>query len=335
MELLRRDWLRLALLGTAGAAGAALWSGRRGPGPEPRTSAAYAHAHHGGMPPGANPYSHGVEPPQGLGPHALDEALFPPPPEPAAPGRQRTFELWASEQPIEVARGQTFPAWTYNGHVPGPILRATVGDEMQVRFHNFGMRPHNVHFHGSHDPLQDGWEPVPPGGDEQYHIRAEPFGLHLYHCHGMPVSEHVGHGLYGTFIVDPPAPRPDALEVVLLLSGFDLDGDGKNEVYAWNGVGGFFDLYPIKVPVGRLVRVYFVNLVAPDPVASFHLHAQTFDVYRTGTRLAPDENTDVITLGQAERAILEFTLPRPGRYMFHPHQQHMAELGAMGWFAAI
>jgi nitrite reductase (NO-forming) len=282
-----------------------------------------------------DPYGHGIEPPPGLGPHALDAALLPPPAEPAAPGRVRPVQLWASEQPIQVARDRSFAAWTFNGRVPGPIVRATEGDELDVRFHNFGMRAHNVHFHGRHDPLQDGWEPVPPGGDAEYRISAEPFGLHLYHCHAMPVSEHLAHGLYGAYIVDPPQPRPQALELVLLLSGFDLDGDGKNELYAWNGVAGYYDLYPIKVPVGRLVRVYLVNLVGPDPVASFHLHAQTFDVYRTGTRLQPDETTDVVTLGQAERAILEFTLPKPGRYMFHPHQQAMAESGAMGWFAAI
>jgi FtsP/CotA-like multicopper oxidase with cupredoxin domain len=76
-------------------------------------------------------------------------------------------------------------------------------------------------------------------------------------------------------------------------------------------------------------------MVASDPVGGFHLHAQTFDVYRSGTRLEPDEHTDVVTLGQAERAILESRLPQRGRYMFHPHQESMAERGAMGWFAAI
>jgi FtsP/CotA-like multicopper oxidase with cupredoxin domain len=89
------------------------------------------------------------------------------------------------------------------------------------------------------------------------------------------------------------------------------------------------------VPVGELVRVYLTNFVEYDPIGSFHLHGQTFDVYRSGTSLKPQDHTDVITLGQTERAILEFRLPRRGRYMFHPHQIHMAEKGAMGWFAAV
>jgi FtsP/CotA-like multicopper oxidase with cupredoxin domain len=182
---------------------------------------------------------------------------------------------------------------------------------------------------------QDGWQPVPPGEETTYRLRAEPFGLHPYHCDASPAAEHLSHGLYGMLIVDPAAGRPPAHELALVLSGFDLDGDGHNELYGWNGVAGFYERYPIKVPVGAPVRVYLLNMVADDPVASFHLHAETFDVYRSGTRLVPDERTDVVTLAQTERAIVEFRLPRRGRYMFHPHQRHMAERGAMGWFAAV
>jgi len=64
------------------------------------------------------------------------------------------------------------------------------------------------------------------------------------------------------------------------------------------------------------------------------LHAQTFDLYR-GTSLIPQERTDIVGLGPAERVIIEFRLPRRGRYMFHPHQSRMAERGAMGWIVAI
>jgi FtsP/CotA-like multicopper oxidase with cupredoxin domain len=236
---------------------------------------------------------------------------------------------------VEIAKDTVFPAWTYNGTVPGPIIRATVGDRLEIRFRNLGSHPHDLHFHGAHDPAQDGWEPVPPGGETTYRIGAEPFGLHPYHCHSHPVLEHVNHGLYGALIVDPPGGRSPAHEFVLLLCGFDLDGDGRSEVYGWNGVGGFFERYPIKVPAGELVRVYLANMAWSDAAASFHLHAQTFDLYRSGTRLTPDERTDVVTLGPSERAIVEFRLPTRGRYMFHPHQNWMAERGAMGWFSAV
>ena len=100
-------------------------------------------------------------------------------------------------------------------------------------------------------------------------------------------------------------------------------------------MAGFFSAHPITVPVGEPVRLYVVNMLEYEPVGSFHLHAQTFDVYRSGTRPEPDEHTDTVTLGQGERAVLELTLPERGRYMFHPHQHHLADAGAMGWFAAV
>jgi FtsP/CotA-like multicopper oxidase with cupredoxin domain len=100
-------------------------------------------------------------------------------------------------------------------------------------------------------------------------------------------------------------------------------------------VAGFFEKYPIKVPFGELVRTYVVNATEYEPIASFHLHAETFDVYPSGIGERPLYTTDILTLGQMERAIIEFNLSERGRYMFHPHQHRLAHRGAMGWFSAI
>lgn len=218
--------------------------------------------------------------------------------------------------------------------MPGPIFRATEGDELTIHFRNLTGHPHNLHFHGAHRPEMDGWEPIPPGGEFTYEIIAGPAGVHPYHCHVPPLAEHISKGLYGMLIVDPVEPRPPAHEIALMLSGFTTD-EGVNAVTAWNGVAGYYARYPIKVPVGETVRAYVVNMTEYEPVGSFHLHAQTFDVYPAGMGDAPVFSTDTITMGQAERAMLEFSFPHPGRYMFHPHQHHLADRGAMGWFAAV
>jgi FtsP/CotA-like multicopper oxidase with cupredoxin domain len=88
------------------------------------------------------------------------------------------------------------------------------------------------------------------------------------------------------------------------------------------------------VTVGRLVRIYLVNVTEFDPVNSLHLHGMFFDVYRTGTSLAPGDRTDTVLLCQGERAILETTFRYPGEFMFHAHQSEFAELGWMGLFRA-
>ncbi len=279
----------------------------------------------------AGPYGGDYAPPDDLAADDLDALTVPPP-----PARSPVeVEMTVVERTIEVSRGHTVEAWTYNGSAPGPIIRAAEGQLIRIHFSNHTGHDHNLHFHGRHSPLHDGWEPVPPGSQVVYEIEAGPAGVHPYHCHTMPIDRHIAKGLYGTLIVDPPAGRPEAFEVVLALSGWDVDDDGRNEVYAWNGVAGFYDKFPIKVDVGRPVRAYVLNMTEFDPVASFHLHAETFAVYPAGMGAEPAFHGDVVTFGQMDRAILEFTLSERGRHMFHPHQHSMMSRGAMGWFAAI
>lgn len=280
-------------------------------------------------------YSNLHSPPTSLGPGDLDHQTIPPPRDGQPAGVVRDLELAVEDRLIEVGDGVLFEAWTYNGTVPAPIIRVTEGDTLRVSFENRTGHPHNLHFHGAHRPEQDGWEKVPPGGTTTYEIDAGPAGVHPYHCHTTPLAEHIGRGLCGMMIVDPVEERAPATEVALLLSGFSTDALGVNGVTAWNGVAGFYNSYPIKVPVGELIRAYVVNMLEHEPVASFHLHAETFDVYPAGMGGTPAFRDDTIVLGQAQRAMIEFTLPSLGRYMFHPHQHWLAERGAMGWFAAV
>ena len=247
----------------------------------------------------------------------------------------REYEIVASSKEIEVAPGVFFPAWVYNGQVPGPTLRCTEGDRLLVHFTNAGTHPHTIHFHGTHPPEMDGVLPVVrPGESFVYEFDAAPFGLHVYHCHTMPLKRHIHKGLYGMFIVDPPGGRPDARELVMVMNGFDTNFDGDNEVYAVNTVAFHFQQNPIPVEVGELVRVYLANMTEFDPVNSFHLHAGMFRVYRTGTDLDRYDLTDTIMLCQGERHIIEMTLENPGLHMFHAHQSEFAELGWVGFFNA-
>ncbi len=258
-----------------------------------------------------------------------------PPPRSASPAGAREYDLSVIETTLEVAGGQYVKVWAYGGTVPGPVIRATVGDRVKISMSNRSETAHSIHFHGTHDVMQDGLERVGQGSSQVYEFDAGPAGLHPYHCHVPPYARHLRKGMFGAMLVDPVTPRAAAHEFILCLCGFDTTGDGRNDIYTWNGLAGYYDRFPLKVPVGELVRIYLLNMLEHDPIASFHLHAQTFDLFRSGTSLTPSEHTDIVSLGPAERAILEFRLPRRGRYMFHPHQSHMAEQGAMGWIVAI
>lgn len=252
----------------------------------------------------------------------------------------REFSLFAADKEIEIAPGIMFPAWTYNGRVPGPTLRATEGDLVRITFTNAGSHPHTIHFHGIHPAEMDGVPgigagEIAPGESTVYEFEAIPFGFHPYHCHALPLKRHIHKGLYGAWIIDPKEGRPPAREFVMIMNAFDTNFDGENEIYAVNSIAFAYVNEPIRVKVGELVRIYLANLTEFDPINSFHIHGNFFRLYRTGTRLEPDEYTDTVMLCQGERAILELEFPYPGKYMFHAHQSEFAELGWMSMFEVV
>ena len=252
----------------------------------------------------------------------------------------REFEIVAEDRQIEVAPGVKFAAWAYNGRIPGPTLRATEGERVRVKFVNASSHPHTMHFHGIHPARMDGVPQTPPGNVEPggfftYEFEAEPFGLHLYHCHSTPLADHIAKGLYGAFVIDPRQGRPKADELVMVMNGFDTNFDRENEIYAVNTVAFAYHDKPIRVKRDELVRIYLVNILEFDLLNSFHVHANFFDWYPTGTKLEARDFTDTVILGQGERGILELRFPYTGRYMFHAHVSEFADLGWMGFFEVV
>ncbi len=259
-------------------------------------------------------------------------------------GNGRTLREWtvvAADKDIEVAPGVVYPAWTYNGRVPGPTLRCREGESLRVRFVNGSAHPHTMHFHGFHTAEMDGVAGIgagliQPGKSTVYEFDADPFGLHLYHCHAGPLAEHIARGMYGAFIIDPRKGRADADEMVMVMNGFNTNFDAQgNQVYAVNTIAFHHVNEPVRVARGELIRVYLVNILEYDPINSFHVHGTFFDYFPTGTRLEPSEFTDTVMQGQGQRGILEMRFRTPGLHMFHAHKTEFAELGWMGDFEVV
>ena len=277
----------------------------------------------------------GAEVPAVGGPNDLDALLYPPAALPYEPGRVREYVLTATDADLEVAPGVFFPAWVYNGTAPGPVIRATEGDILRVRFSNAGSHPHTIHFHGIHPTNMDGvFQIVEPGGNFTYEFEARPAGLQLYHCHSTPLKKHIHKGLYGAFIIDPKEPRPPAKELVMVMNGFDTDADGGNNFYTVNGRSFYYARYPIRVKRSELVRIYLANLTEFDLINSLHLHADFFRYQPTGTG-DNWEYTDTVMQCQGQRGVLEIEFAGTGLHMFHAHQSEFAELGWMGFFEVV
>lgn len=252
----------------------------------------------------------------------------------------REYDFYVINKDVEVAPGIIFSAWAYNGRIPGPTIRCTEGDHIRIHFRNGSSHPHSMHFHGVHAAEMDGVPGTPgminPGESFTYEFDAEPFGLHLYHCHAFPLARHIAKGLYGAFIIDPKEGRPPVEhEFVMVMSGFDVDYDDENDFYAVNAIPFHYQMHPIPIKLGAQVRIYLVNILEFDLINSFHLHANFFYYYPTGTSLTPNEYTDTVMQTQAQRGILEFAYKYPGLYMFHAHNTEFAELGWSGNFEVI
>lgn len=346
----RREFLKAGALGLAGTLGVAASTTFTGPATPP-SSPAHQHGGHDGNDP------HGMAAPVGEVDHERNgfnptDILtdFDYGKVSTLPNGQRLREYWvvALNKTIEVMPGIDFPAWVYASasegwsdpkpRVPGPTFRATEGDHVQIHFFNGSDHPHTMHFHGVHMAEMDGVPGagpglIQPGASFTYEFDAEPFGLHLYHCHAFPLARHIAKGLYGAFIIDPVGGRPPVdHEFVMVMAGWDVDFDDLNDFYHVNGIPFHFQLNAIPIGLNKTVRIYLVNTLEFDLVNSFHLHANFFHHYPTGTSLTPLEFTDTIIQGQAQRGILEFTYKYPGIYMFHAHVTEFAELGWAGHF---
>ena len=226
----------------------------------------------------------------------------------------REFTIIAEDDKIqEISPGVFYNVWTFNGTVPGPTIRATEGDIVKIHFINNGSKEHTMHFHGIHPAEMDGvFEIVGSGGGQfTYEFEAAPVGVHPYHCHVMPLEEHISHGLYGVFIVDPKESRPSADEMVMVLNGLDTDFDTENNFYAANTIPFYYQHHPIQINTNELIRIYVVNMVEFDPINNLHLHGNLYHYYPTGTDTVPSTYTDMITLSQTERGIMEFEYDYP------------------------
>ena len=278
----------------------------------------------------------GDEAPAVGGPNDLDALLYPPPALPYEPGRLREYTLTATDVELEVAPGVFFPAWVYNGTAPGPVIRATEGDRLRVNFVNGGSHPHTIHFHGIH-PTKHGRRLRDRRAGRSVHVRVRGKAGGLPR---LPLPRDAAQEAHpqGPATARSSSTRRSrdrpAQELVMVMNGFDTDGDGGNNFYTVNGRSFYYARYPIRVKRSELVRIYLANLTEFDLMNSLHLHADFFRYQPTGTG-DHWEYTDTVMQCQGQRGVIEIEFAHTGTFMFHAHQSEFAELGWMGFFEVV
>lgn len=273
----------------------------------------------------------------------------------AARGEVVPVHLKARPAQVKVAPGVKMRAWTFNGTVPGPVIRVTEGDTVEVTLSNAKKRRwkghgsfHSVDFHAAKIAPSLAFTDVAPGKKKKFSFVAGTPGVFMYHCGTSPVLEHLGLGMYGMIIVDPAEGRPPAQEVKLVQSEFygrvnsgrlhpSLKAMRRKppRYVAFNGRAERYARRPIEVPVGEPVRIYLVD-AGPTGASAFHVIGNIFETVQPDGN--PDfslSNVSTHLVGAGGAAVFELTFPEAGIYPFVDHSFRSADAGAVGRFMAV
>jgi nitrite reductase (NO-forming) len=267
---------------------------------------------------------------------------------PRASGHLHRLRISIRHAKIAIADGVTYDAWTFDGRVPGPVLRVTEGDTVDFTLVNEAPMPHSLDFHAAEIAPSRAYVNLMPHDSLRYRFVARVPGAFMYHCGTAPVALHIANGMYGAIIVDPRPGRSPAKEFVFVQSEFytkalpdstrTIDWDKllglAPDYVVFNGRQAEYAHHPIPVRVGERLRLYVVN-AGPNRFSAFHVVGAIFDrVYMDGSLAHPLEGVQTITVPVGGGAIFETRLVEAGTYPFVSHAFADATKGAVGMFLA-
>lgn len=250
----------------------------------------------------------------------------------------KVFELTTKTVLWPILDEVTVTAYTYNGTVPGPMIRVTEGDQVRIIVKNELDDPTTIHWHGvevpnSMDGVPDMTQaPIQPGETFTYEFSAKPAGTFMYHSH-YEGDIQVSAGLYAPFIIDPKetVSQPD-IDITMMISEW-LIRDGQT--YAAMPMSGMDPNYftingkafpateTINVKKGERVRIRLIGI--GQFIHPMHLHGMPFRIVATDGHPMPEAaqlTKDTVSVAPGERYDIEFIASEPGKWMLHCHILH-------------
>lgn len=284
---------------------------------------------------------------------------------PLDPAPVKTVRLDTTHKIIEIAPGVKFSAWTFGDQVPGPTIRARVGDKIKFSMTNRSDEPvpgvqftaapmmHSMDFHAAMVSPQDKYRSIAPGQTIEFEFTLNYPGVFMFHCGTPMILEHIASGMYGALIVEPRAGYPTKAdrEYVVIQSEFYtkpdpenrkigdqplnvLDGENLRKAIpnytVFNGTHNGMVRKPLLAKPGERVRLFVLN-VGPSKTSSFHVVGTIFDrVWMDGNPDNQFRGMQTVLLGSSNAAIVEFIVPEAGKYIMVDHHFANASQGAIG-----
>jgi len=263
-------------------------------------------------------------------------------------------EMVVEERLMTVAEGFEQLVWTFNGTVPGPVIRTEVGDTVRVHLVNpaEASASHSVDFHASQVAWNDEMRSIAPGEDLIYEFTTDYAGVWMYHCGTAPVLHHIANGMFGMVIVEPEGGLPPIDdEFFLVQNEWYLGPQGEVSSFAkanvgapspdlvmFNGVAFQYLDNPIQIDTGKEIRLYVLN-VGPSIDSSFHIVGTIFDsVTKEGVHLVRGNDgnwgSQAVDLAPAQAAIIELQAKEDGLYPIVTHAFNFPGRGALGLLQA-
>ncbi len=269
-------------------------------------------------------------------------------------GTVHDIDLVVQEKEMTVADGFVQAVWTFDGTVPGPVIRVHLGDTVRVHLKNpiTNTLSHSVDFHASQVAWNDEMTSIKPGEEKLYEWHADYAGVWMYHCGTAPALHHIANGMYGMVIVEPKGgfktvDREFALvqsEWYLGPQGQPVDlakastGNPAPDYVVFNGVANQYKDNPLKVPTKGTVRLFVLD-AGPNIDSSFHIVGTIFNtVIKEGIQLTPNNpghfGSQAVDLSPAQGAIIELVTPEDGLYPIVTHAFNFVGRGALGLLQA-
>jgi nitrite reductase (NO-forming) len=263
----------------------------------------------------------------------------------------KQIEVVAKDATLYIADEVAYAAWTFDGTVPGRMLRVVEGDTIDFTFtiDPAASTAHSLDFHSAITPPNKNYKTILPGESFSWSFQPKYPGAYMYHCGTPPVLMHIGAGMYGAMIVDPKEGWAPAQELAFIQSDFYVEegptgvmvpdyskmlGHGSMDYVVFNGHAQQYVTEPITVKAGEPVRIFVVN-AGPNVWSSFHVVGTIFDsVYMNGNPNNRMVGLQSISIGPGDGAVVEFTLPEPGTYPAVNHAFGHAAHGAIALLQA-
>lgn len=245
---------------------------------------------------------------------------------------------------VEVAGGIMLNAWTYDGTVPGRVVRVREGDTINFTLRNLGKIGHSIDFHAAQTPWNINYVTIVSGEELSFTWKANFPGVFMYHCGTGPVIHHIANGMYGMILVEPAAGREPAREYALVQSEFYLDkaDDGswdssldrmnavQPDFVVFNGAALQYQGTPLQASVGERIRLHVMN-AGPTLFSAFHVIGALFDrSFADGNPFNEQRGMQTVTVPPGGGYTCELVIPEAGQYPFVTHSFAYTGLGAVG-----